>query len=65
MTQRVCDECGQATSDWDHLYGMCGDCAWCYSLECHKDDGAWPLDCDGTITCREIAARRRAMTQRG
>jgi len=30
----TCDCCERAVpaGDWDYLYGMCGDCAWCHSL---------------------------------
>lgn len=32
--QPRCDCCGleKPARDWDYLYGMCGDCAWCHSL---------------------------------
>jgi hypothetical protein len=38
---QFCGCCRKPRSSWDYLYGCCGGCAWCWSLEhdkcCHGE----------------------------
>lgn len=60
-----CGCCERDVADWDHLYGCCGDCAWCQSLgHCYEGEDK-P---ENTICCHGSCQRggqRSALPESG
>ena len=56
---KACGCCGRDVppNNWDHLYGCCGDCAWCQSLgQCFVGEDK-P---ENTVCCHGICQKRPA-----